>query len=501
MDENQIRQYLEEAVQQGANADDIRALHSRLTQQSAPEVMQPKEDNSLGGLLKNLAGNTAVRAFDIGNAARTGLAQGVTGLATGLVDLGSMAGSYAANKALGTDYSAPSMTNIVNRTLGINYQPATTAGKYTQTIANQVPGLAAIGVRSPSQMAKLAGGAGIGSEMAGQATDGTDVEPFARIAGSIVGGGIASRFAKPTEYVPNADQLRKTGGVLYKSAEETGGLLKPEFTNKFVDEIEGMKPQTTIGKRINKADEFSALQERISTIRNEPMSLDAAQELDEHLSDVIDSFVDKTTGKLNKQGAKVFDIQSRLRNSIENASEEDALGSIEGFKALKKARDTWAASRRLADVERIINRASGADNEAQAIKSGFKALRDNPNRIKSFKPDEQALIKKVADSNAAVDVLRQFGSRLIGIITAASGGGLGGTAAATGASMASRNLATRLKISQADKLASSIAKKGAKSAGIPTVMNGPRLPSYENRILGSLLGSLPSEEEARRRMQ
>lgn len=67
------------------------------------------------------------------------------------------------------------------------YEPKTTAGKYTEKAAEFLPA-AAMG---PGRMLpKLASGvfAGLGSEAAGQATEGTKAEPYARVAGAMAGG-------------------------------------------------------------------------------------------------------------------------------------------------------------------------------------------------------------------------------------------------------------------------------------------------------------------------
>jgi len=64
------------------------------------------------------------------------------------------------------------------------YQPRTTAGEYAGTVGEFLP--AAIG--GPAGLARRAGvatAAGLGSEAAGQATEGTVLEPYARISGAL----------------------------------------------------------------------------------------------------------------------------------------------------------------------------------------------------------------------------------------------------------------------------------------------------------------------------
>lgn len=89
----------------------------------------------------------------------------------------------------------------------LNFQPATTAGEYAQTVGEFLPGAALLGGGG------LAGNAvrygvipGLASEAAGQATEGTKAEPYARIAAALGASVLAGRptgRAKPV--IPRAD--------------------------------------------------------------------------------------------------------------------------------------------------------------------------------------------------------------------------------------------------------------------------------------------------------
>ncbi len=282
-------------------------------------------------------------------------------------------------------------------------------------------------------------------------------------------GAAASRLNKRV-IVPNADQIRAKAGDFYRLAEQKGGILKAEFTNKFVDDIEKLKPQTDIGQIIGGDTPFSKVVEKISTIRNRPMTLDAAQELDELLGDVVDDFTEM--GRLTKQGKKLFDIQTTLRNMIDKADETVLEGGKEGFKAWKEGKKLWATSHRLSDIERIIQRAEMTDNPATSIKSGFRTLYSNPNRMKGFSMDEAKAIKKAAESGVTSDLLRTAGSRLIPIVSATTGGLGAGTAGAATA-MAARNSATRMQLGKANDVARMIAEKSG------MVQTQPRLSIQE----------------------
>lgn len=282
--------------------------------------------------------------------------------------------------------------------------------------------------------------------------------------------------------IPNADQIRSRAGELYRSAEKSGGVLKPEFTNKFVDSVERMKPQTDIGLIVGGDDAFTKVAARIAQIRDRPMTLQGAQELDELLGDAIDGFTEM--GRVTKQGKKLLDIQTTLRNMIDDADEGMISGGRQGFDAIKEARNLWSTSYRLNDIERILQRADQYDQPATAIKTGFRTLLNNPNKMRGYSSEEIKAMRKAAESGVISDLLRTAGSRLPPIITAASGGGLGATAAAAAGSMASRNMATAAQASRAGAAARKVAERSGmvqteKRLQLPSIQELLKMPARE----------------------
>jgi hypothetical protein len=73
---------------------------------------------------------------------------------------------------------------------GADYDPKTTAGKYARTVGEFAPTAVAGPGRLVGNLAKWAVGSGVASEAAGQATEGSKVEPYARIVGAMLGGGV-----------------------------------------------------------------------------------------------------------------------------------------------------------------------------------------------------------------------------------------------------------------------------------------------------------------------
>jgi hypothetical protein len=144
---------------------------------------------------------------DIAGSAAVGAAKGaigIAGLPGDLAELGAKginaASGYLGPK-LGMDIpqvtgrhedpwfpTSPELQKKVEGYTGDFYKPQTTAGKYAETIGEFTPGMlmgpGGLARRAVTQVA-LPGAA---SEAAGQATEGTKAEPYARIAGALAGG-------------------------------------------------------------------------------------------------------------------------------------------------------------------------------------------------------------------------------------------------------------------------------------------------------------------------
>lgn len=258
--------------------------------------------------------------------------------------------------------------------------------------------------------------------------------------------------------VITSDDIGILASNAYKKADELGGNLTEKFTNRFIENVEKLKPQTAAGRLIGGDDAFTKIVDRLSGLKDRPLTLQAAQEIDEILGDAVDASLEG--GRFTKQARKILEIQDKFREGIENATPGQITGGREGFEALKEGRRLWAASRKLEDVERIIARAELTDNPATSIKTGFRNLVTNPKRLRGFSKKEKKLMEKAAKTGVVSDIFRvTLGSRLIPIITAGSGGGFGASTAAAGASIAARGAAERMAAGRAAEVTKEIARR------------------------------------------
>lgn len=264
--------------------------------------------------------------------------------------------------------------------------------------------------------------------------------------------------------LPTSEALKGLASDAYKIAEAKGGTLTPEFANKFYDNINELKPQTEHGIATIGNDALAKLSEDWKPLKGKPITLQAAQEMDEGLSQKIDGFVDKTTGKLDKEGQKLYDVQTKLRNAIEDVTPSDIIGEkkidpLEAFQTLKDGRALWSTALRIGDMERIIARAQMTDNPATSIKIGFRTLYNNPSRMRGYNLAEKEAIKQAAESGVIGNTMRTvLGSRLLGAMAGSvAGASTGGIGAIVGAGLGaaqsgvSRKIATSMQTNRANK--------------------------------------------------
>lgn len=215
----------------------------------------PDQSAALGAAEQWHAANPKVdTATDVGKGAVSGLAQGAintaglggdirSALASGtgaLVNKFGGSGETATTAAdtllrglpiMGSLFSGPTSQRtkeMVAPVTGDLYKPETTAGKYARTIGEFLPGAALPGGIFRRAIGNVVAPA-VGSEAAGQATEGTAAEPYARLAGAI-GGGLApsafSRLVTPlpasAERAASVNTLRNEGVTDITAGQATG---------------------------------------------------------------------------------------------------------------------------------------------------------------------------------------------------------------------------------------------------------------------------------------
>ena len=293
--------------------------------------------------------------------------------------------------------------------------------------------------------------------------------PFGGAAVMGVGKASADKIANmvaAADSPKTAQAAKAVADKYYALARSSGGQLTPEFTNKFVDTIGKLAPQTAEGRVFAGDTPITTLAQRAEALRDKPLTLQGVQEIDESLGDMIDKEWD--VKGLSKAGRNLLELQSKFRGMIADADASDVAGGPEGFNALANGRRAWAQAAKMNDLERIATRAAQTDNPATAVKSGIRVLTSNPSRVRGYSKEELAALKDAGNRGVIGSALHVFGSRLgpwVGAGLGAHGGGpvgaVVGGAAAHGLTSVARDLAAK---SQLGKLQSAISRIGT---GVP----------------------------------
>jgi hypothetical protein len=164
------------------------------------------------------------------------------------------------------------INQVTDKLVGEDYKPKSTAGEYLNTIASFAPAAAA-GPGSALRKLGMTVLPGTFSETAGQLTEGSELEPYARVAGAIAGGVTAAgRPMKEVREIANAKaptgeamssivsgkyRALREAGASYNNKELSSTLrsLKKELDTSGLPDF---RRGSEVNKLLDKLDEFAA---------------------------------------------------------------------------------------------------------------------------------------------------------------------------------------------------------------------------------------------------
>lgn len=161
---------------------------------------------------------------------------------------------------MGSLFSGPTsqqVGDIAKPVTGDLYKPQSTAGKYAKTIGEFVPGAALPGGIARRLLGNVLAPA-VGSEAAGQATEGTAAEPYARLGGAVAGGLAPSALSRLITPLPASAQRAaavntlRNEGVTDLTAGQVTGRKGLQY---FESERGGRSAANT---QVNQAEQFTS---------------------------------------------------------------------------------------------------------------------------------------------------------------------------------------------------------------------------------------------------
>lgn len=249
------------------------------------DIEAPDEATAISGAQKWHADNINTPA-DVARSGASGLMRGVAAIPGQVGDVAEL-GAMGIDKAVqgvgsligrdlprhsdaGTSWKLPDTNSISNamekyvtNPLGItspNYEPQTTSGKYTKTTAGFLPmaGLAGVtgGESLIPSLLKYGAAPGMASEAAGQRTEGTAWEPWARAGTGLVGGIGAALAGKGVSAAQNYNTGLSSGDkiakVLQQGTTEPIPYISPGAVRRVAgaSEADALNP-TNVQSRVN----------------------------------------------------------------------------------------------------------------------------------------------------------------------------------------------------------------------------------------------------------
>lgn len=209
---------------------------------------------------------------------------------------------------------------------------------------------------------------------------------------------------------PTTPELKASSQSAYRAADEAGVALKPAAFRNMVAEVATEVKKAGFDKDIQpKA--AAALRRLASEI--EAGSSPTLGEFDILRQVAKNSATDKDANE--RRIGRI--ITSTMDHFVDRLRPEDVMGgnAESGVAALKEARGLWARKAKSEQIDEMFEKAANnapsysASGYENALRLQFKALANNPNRMRQFSGDEQDAIRAVVRGDALQKTMTHLG--------------------------------------------------------------------------------------------
>jgi len=352
---------------------------------------------------------------DIVGAGLAGMARGVKGLAEtpemlgravirGGQEVAQLAGAEVENEMPVLDTATGRGIEAALSTFGgdkaMAYRGESTPAQFAGTIGEFVGPGGLLGGGKKLMQASVAAGAG--SEAAGQATEGTDLEPYARIAGALVSPYAANKtlsaFQKKNVTSPTISTLKAEKNSAYDLLKSEGTGLTGTQTAYLVQDMKSVLNMDDIILSAKPSVERAlALVDEVE--KSGAMNLSKFNELQKALGKIY---------KTAPDAPEVLSMLKKMDDVLADGSKDAAL-----MQAAKAANSKYAKARML---DKYFTQATEGAKKGNLIPKTGEALQATATRILRndrasafWTPDELAALRKVADGTVGSRVLGTVG--------------------------------------------------------------------------------------------
>lgn len=373
-------------------------------------------------------------AADVAKSTGIGVVKGAIGLAGlpgDIADLGTRGIDYLAgthtNDTVGPYAKAIGSQNIRDKVEGVTgplYEPKSTLGKYGQNVGEL--GLAAIGGPEAlaSRLMTRAVLPGVASEAAGQATQGTALEPVARIATAMGTAGAAGAYRSyanagkigTTAGAPSRQAIKDAAEGDYQVARNMGVEVKPAavegFSQKAQADLSGQGFRDYLAPKT-----FAALKEMENAPPGSVANLADLEGMRRVLGNAARDYTNPSEQAAASQTIKALD-----KHLVSLGPNDVLSGDINAAqRVLGDARSNYSAAKLSETIDkkqvRAELRAAAANsgmNVANTIRQRMADLLLNPKDLSGFTAAERAQMERIVRGSTIGNTARAAGNMLGG---------------------------------------------------------------------------------------
>lgn len=422
---------LERALVNADKAGDVEAARTL-----AGAIMQARQTQTVNTAPKSDMGDYSMKAtaMDAVRSAGSGLRSGLEMMAgtfgdarelgaSGVGKVASMLGAspetqqtamnVARNVGIPGMSMAPTTADVkagMKAALGEAPQPQTRVGKFARTVGEFVPGAVA-GPGGIGRKLAMAGASGIASEAAGQVMEGTTAEPYARIAGALLGGAAAApgkmnTIKKVAQNAPSKTELKSQTDAIYSQLRNAGIKYDANAYGSLVNSAENMLLQGYVPEIAPKT---FAILNRMKAGMGQSPDFVAVDAMKRSLGQVARNMADQTDA-----GAA-----AKLRNMLDSFESSAPAMNTAGLSASElnamrgKARDMALRNIKARELgERLDNAKTYVSGEESGIKNQIANMLRSKKGKRLFNEAEKDALQTAGGGTPTRNALSMIGRSL-----------------------------------------------------------------------------------------
>lgn len=324
--------------------------------------------------------------------------------------------------------NAPSSGTIqkgVESVTGDFYKPKTVAGEYAQTAGEFAPGVIGGGEGLLAKLATRVALPAVASETAGQLTKGTDAEPYARVAGGVLGGLSGSLRRAETAAAPTVEELKDAARAQYNHPDVKGVTFRPEAADFLHHWIRNdLEAGTNSGFRAtNEPKTFAAISElsnpgaSMARTVGAPATIDDIQSVRKVLGRISDE--KSSVGTPTSDAVAARRAIGHVNTFLENLHQPDLLSgnASRASDVLREASGNWGAAKRAEEIGTKLDNAQiqaastyGGGNINNATRQALRPLlKNNAAKAVGYNDAERDLLSRAVEGSWAGNTARQVG--------------------------------------------------------------------------------------------